>query len=297
MKSYRVVTLDAFTTTPFAGNPCAVLPQAEGLTTEQMQAIARETNLPETAFVFPSDKASYRVRYFTPRHEVPFAGHPTIATSYLLALLEMVPLQEPVTTITLEFNVGVLPVDIRVENHAPVQAIMTQQLPVFGGQLPAEEIAAALGLQVSDLRSDCPAQVVSTGVPFLIVPALNVDVLGKMKVDRDLLYASLQKVGVNAAFVFCLGGFAADADTHARFIDPKSAMEDPFTGSASGSMGAYIIHHGLKPGPFLQIEQGHFVDRPGRGTLEIVQHDGKISAVRLAGAAVKVMEGQVNLES
>jgi len=114
MKEYAVVYIDAFTNTPFAGNPCAVLPMAEGLSDEQMQAIARETNLNETSYVLSSDKANFRVRYFTPRNEIPFAGHPTIATAFLLTRDGYISLQEPVTRITLEFKIGVLPMDIEV---------------------------------------------------------------------------------------------------------------------------------------------------------------------------------------
>ena len=297
MKSYRVITLDAFTNTPFAGNPCAVLPDADGLSDDQMQAIARETNLPETSFVLKSSKADFRVRYFTPRHEIPFAGHPTIATSFLLALEKRFPLHEPVTTISLEFNIGVLPVDIKVENEKPVQAIMTQQLPSFGKQLGAFETAPCFNLAVEDLRSDAPVQVVSTGAAFLIVPVVNVDILGKVKMDRDKLSDLLDKVGVGAAFMFSLGGFDKDVDTHARLLDPKGTFEDPFTGSAAGAMGAYIVHYGLKKGPFLHAEQGYFVRRPGRGTLEITQLAGEITAVKLAGSAVMVMEGNIYLQN
>ena len=115
VKTYRIAYVDAFTREPLKGNPCAILPEASGLTDEEMQAIARETNLSETSFVFPSTQADFRVRYFTPREEIPFAGHPTIATTYLLAQEGLIPLQEPSTIIQLEFKVGVLPVELFVQ--------------------------------------------------------------------------------------------------------------------------------------------------------------------------------------
>jgi trans-2,3-dihydro-3-hydroxyanthranilate isomerase len=294
---YRIITLDAFTATPFEGNPCAILPEADGLTTDQMQSIARETNLPETAFVYRSDKADFRVRYFTPRHEVPFAGHPTIATAFMLAQEKMVKLQEPVTTVQLEFNIGVLPVEIRVENDEPVEAIMTQQLPVFGMQLTAAETAPCFNIAENDIRSDAPVQVVSTGAAFLLVPVTGVDVLGRLKMDREYLSVLLDKAGVGAAFVFSLGGFDPTADTHARMQDPKNAFEDPYTGSAAGGMGAYIVHYGLKQAGIMRAEQGHFVGRPGMGLLEITANGREITCVRLAGAAVKVMDGNLFLKS
>ena len=293
MKEYKIIYIDAFTRIPYTGNPCAVLPQAEGLTVEQMQAIARETNLNETAFVFKSTKAHFKVRYFTPRNEIPFAGHPTIATVYMLAEEGLIPLKEPVIHISLEFEIGVLPVDIEIKHGKPVRVIMTQKAPTFGMTLSPEEVAPCFGLRVSDLRSDCPSQVVGTGVPFLMVPARDINVLAKVRMDRDTLAKLLDKAGIGAAFMFCLGGFMKEADTHARFFDPRGTSEDPYTGSATGAMGCYVIHYGLKKGPTLVAEQGNFVKRPGDGVIEIGGSPQQIENVRLGGAAVRVLEGKL----
>lgn len=293
LKNYRFVTLDAFTTTPFCGNPCAVLPEADGLTGEQMQQIARETNMPETAFVTRSEKANYRVRYFTPRSEVSFAGHPTIATSFLLAQEKMIPLDGSSVTTRLEFNIGILPVEIRLENGQPVESIMTQALPTYGATLSTAETAPCFGLAESDLRDDCPIQVVNTGAAFLIVAARSVDVLGKVVMDRPRLAHLLDRIGVSAAFMFSIGGFDPLADTHARMFDPRNAGEDPYTGSAAGCMGAFLVHYGLITGPKIIAEQGHFVHRPGVGVLDIRSENGAITSVRLAGSAVKTMEGRI----
>jgi trans-2,3-dihydro-3-hydroxyanthranilate isomerase len=295
VKTLRFITLDAFTTTPFSGNPCAVIPQADGLSDAQMQQIARETNQPESAFILLSEKANFRVRYFTPHHEVPFAGHPTIATAFLIALEKMAPMSGDGVTLSLEFNIGVLPVEINLKDGAPVEAVMTQQRPVFGAQCSAAETAAGLGLAEADLRAGCPVQVVSTGTPFLMAPVQSVDVLGRISLDRQKLMDLLKSAGVNAVFAFSIGGFDPAADTHARMFDPFTGHEDPYTGSAAGGMGAYVIQYGLKPGPFLMAEQGNFVGRPGMGRLEIARQDGTIRQVRLAGSAVKVMEGQIYL--
>lgn len=293
MKAYKILYLDAFTTVPFAGNPCAVVPNAEGLSSEQMQAIAQETNLSETAFVLPSENADFRVRYFMPHTELPFAGHPTIATSFLLAQNGMIPLEEPVTTLTLEFEIGVLPVDIEVKNGGPVQAVMTQQCPYFGPKFTAEKVAPCLGLKTSDLRNDCVPQVVSTGVSFLIVPIKDVEAVGKAKMDRDQLSTLCKKADVDAAFLFSIGGFDPETDTHARLFGPANASEDPYTGSAMGAMGAYVISNGLKEGPKLIAEQGHFIGRPGIGILEIGGTSDNITSVKLGGAAVKTLEGEI----
>src|SRR4030042_5123660 len=127
MRTYRIAYVDACTREPLKGNPCAILPNASGLTDEEMQAIARETNLSETSFVLSSTQADFRVRYFTPREEIPFAGHPTIATTYLLAQEGLIPLREPSTTIQLEFKVGVLPVELFVWGERVQRIVMTQK--------------------------------------------------------------------------------------------------------------------------------------------------------------------------
>ena len=133
MKQYRIIYLYAFTAEPFSGNPCAVLPQADGLTDRQMQQIAMETNLSETAFVFRSDKAAVKVRYFMPRKEIPFAGHPTIATAMMLAQEGFIPGGRSTVVIDFEFNIGILPVEIQLDAAGkPLNAVMTQQKPSFG---------------------------------------------------------------------------------------------------------------------------------------------------------------------
>jgi trans-2,3-dihydro-3-hydroxyanthranilate isomerase len=293
---YEIVYVDAFTRVAFSGNPCAVLPKATGLTDEQMQAISREVNLPESVFVFPSEQADFRVRIFTPRVEIPFAGHPTIAAGFVLAYEKALPLTEPITRMELEFSIGVLPVDIHVENAQPTRIVLTQQPPRFLGRIEAKEVAPCFALEVSDLRSDCPPQVVSTGVPFLVVPVCDLEVLGRVQMKRDLLADLCDRNGVSAAFMFCLGGFRPGVDTHARLFDPRSLIEDPFTGSATGAMGAYVIHYGLRPGPTIVAEQGHYVGRPGEGILEIVDAQNGVETVKLGGTAVRVLEGLIFVE-
>jgi trans-2,3-dihydro-3-hydroxyanthranilate isomerase len=294
MKSYRVVYVDAFTATPLTGNPCGVLPDARGLTDDEMQAIAAETNLSETAFVLPSERADFRARYFTPRRELPFAGHPTIATAFALAEEGLVKLAGPVTPLRLELGIGVIPVEIHSRDRkTPDRVVMTQQKPVFGQIFTATETASCLSLDISDLLTDPAPQVVSTGVPFLIVPARDVAALQKVQMQRDALVALCARAGVNAAFMFCLGGYTGEADTAARLLDPQGTSEDPYTGSATGCLGAYVVQYGLRPGPRLVAEQGHPLGRPGCGELEIVGSPGDIQAVRLGGAAVRSLEGRL----
>jgi trans-2,3-dihydro-3-hydroxyanthranilate isomerase len=302
--NYRIVTIDAFTSIPFSGNPCAVLPEAENLSERQMQLIARETNQPETSFVLPSAKGDFKVCYFTSRSRIPFAGHPTIATAFLLAQDGRIrpdsktDADGQTARVSFEFDIGVLPVEVRFDPAGrPERTVMSQPRPEFGLELAAREVASCFSLAEGDLLADVPSQVVSTGVPFLIVPARSLEVLKKIEMDRSRLRGLLRKAEAAAVFMFCLEGFEPDADTHARLLDPDGTMEDPFTGSASGCMGAYIVHHGLKPGASFRLEQGHLVGRPGRGLLEIIGDQRAISGIKLSGSAVKTMEGTILIES
>lgn len=250
--------VDAFTAVPFTGNPCAVVTDADGIEPADMLRIARETNAPETAFVLASDKADVRVRYFMPRGEIPFAGHPTIATGHLLRELGVL---KPGTA-RFEFAIGVLPVDIR-----PDRVIMTQPPAVPDTCADAGTTAQALGLQASDLREGLPCQLMRGGVSFLMVPVRELAALRRINMDRPALKAVLAPLGVSAAYVFAPEGVEPETDVHARLIDPDNAGEDPFTGSAAGCMASYMHAHGLCSGTRIRLEQGHILDRPGTGEL------------------------------
>ncbi len=199
-----------------------------------MQAIARETNLSETSFVFPPTQADFRVRYFTPQEEIPFAGHPTIATTYLLAQEGLTPLLEPSTIIQLEFKVGVLPVELFVSGVQVKRIVMTQKKTIFGVTFSQKEVSPCFNLTPSDLRSDCLSHVVSTGLPFLIAPAKDLSVLEKLQINRDALSRLCQKANVSDAFMFCLGGFEPESDTHARLLDPSVHPKIPSQGLPLG---------------------------------------------------------------
>ncbi|MEJ2134001.1 MAG: PhzF family phenazine biosynthesis protein [Desulfofustis sp.] len=292
MKKYRVIYLDAFTSEPFTGNPCAVLPDADGLTDSQMQKIASETNLSETAFVFRSEKAEVKVRYFSPRSEVPFAGHPTIATAMMLALEKKVPGAKATVVIDFEFNIGVLPVEIKLDSTGrPYEAIMTQQKPSFDGIVAKDELSRCLGLEKSDFIEGMPLQIISTGVPFLMAPVKGMAILKDVRIDRSLLGSLLEQIGVDAVYTFCLEGFEKDTDAYGRLLTSAASSEDYFTGSAAGCMGAYIARYGLHPGPVLKVGQGHLLGRPGTGTVEIIGSNAEIETIKVGGCAVKTMDG------
>lgn len=276
--------VDAFTKTPFTGNPCAVVPEADDLLDEEMERIARETNAPETVFVLASKEADIRVRCFMPRGEIAFAGHPTIAAGHLLRELGTL----GIGTARFAFNIGVLPVDI-----APDSVTMTQPPAVPGVCVDSARTARALGLEISDLREGLPCRFMQGGVGFLLVPVRDYAVLGRLCMDRAALREILSEQGVSAAYVFAPQGVDPASDFHARLIDPDNAGEDPFTGSAAGCMASYVHAHGVCPGLHLRLEQGHLLQRPGIGDLELVlsAEGPELQAVRLSGAAVTTARG------
>lgn len=289
---YRFYYLDAFTTNRFEGNPCAVFPEADGMSEKEMQSLAKETNLPETAFVLASDQADFKVRYFTPRNEIPFAGHPTIATAFLLADQGRIKLQGTRTTVQFEFNIGVLPVEVEAQNSGAIERVgMQQQNPVFGETVDVNEFAPLLGLNSADFIPDAPIQVVSTGVAFLMVPLKSVELVRKADMNRPELRKLLSGLGLNAMFVCTPHGFTADGDTFARLMDPDNAGEDPYTGSATGCMGSYFYHYGVISNPRMVCQQGHLLGRPGEGIIQLEGEPGEITNVKLYGKAVASLQG------
>ena len=296
MRRYTVIQVDAFTPTPLQGNPCAVLPDARGLTEVEMQAIAREMNLSETAFVFPSDKADFRFRYFTPATEIPLAGHPTLSTAHVLVEEGRIPLKDGKAIFTMELNVGVLPVEIVSREGNVTHVVMTQKKPEFGRTFEHSEVAPIFGLSVDDLDTRFQPQIVSTGTPQLMVLAKSLAELKRIHSDFYALREFSDRGKFFSAHVFCLGGFSPNADTHARHYAPEGGIaEDPFTGSASGGMGAYIVRHGILPGSRFHIEQGHLCGRPGEGDVEVVGPRQDIATVKVGGPAITVMRGELIL--
>src|SRR5947207_3098700 len=313
MSQYRFTQLDVFTDRPFCGNPLAVFPNAEGLSDEQMQQIAREMNLSETVFVLPpeGDAALRRLRIFTPTSELPFAGHPVVGTWYCLAGEGVVPLPENgngSTTVEKECGIGVLPVEIEFEDGEPSRVVMTQGKFEIRGEIedPHEQadIARALGLTREDLDESLPIQAVSTGNTMLLVPLRSLADLGHCRVNQPLLdeiFARSEVLkGLNGTGCYAFTRETleiGEARAHARFFVGMNIGEDPATGSAAGPLGGYLVHHGATnvdpvDGVYkFVIEQGDFINRPSRIGLEVKGEPGKIEEVRVSGSSVVVARG------
>jgi trans-2,3-dihydro-3-hydroxyanthranilate isomerase len=292
-RTYPFFYVDAFTENPFEGNPCAVFPVAEGLSDSEMQKIAMETNLSETAFVFRSDKADFKVRYFTPGCEIPFAGHPTIATAYILAREKHIPLTGKSTTLQFEFNIGVLPVEILTAGDGDLDMIgMQHRLPEFGETVDLHQIAGLMGLAPEDFIPGAPVQVVSTGVSFLMAPLRTADLVAKAELNRRGIKKLLAGLSGNVIFVFAPQGYTSEGDTFARLMDPDNAGEDSYTGSATGCMGCYLYHYGIIKKQRMVCEQGHLLGRPGKGIIELEGSPENITRVRLFGKGTVSLKGE-----
>ncbi len=295
MPEYEVRIVDAFTNERYAGNPCAVVSRAEGLTDAQMQAIARELSLSESAFVTPSERADFRVRFFTPRKEIPLAGHPTIATMHTLAEEGRIEIGDEPRRIVQELSVGVLPVDLERRADGRVRTIMTQVAPEFRRELDRNVYATALGVSPENLREDVPVQVVSTGTPQAMVPVTSLGVLESLRPDLQHL-SDLEAMGQYfSTHVFTLETYEPANRAHSRhFAASAGIVEDPVTGSATGAMAAYLWRYGLLRERAYTVEQGHIIGRPGFVEVEVEGTDDPNdipTRVRIAGSATTVLRG------
>jgi len=298
---YPLRTVDVFTERALAGNPLAVVLGAEGLSSETMQAVAREVNLSETTFVLPAEHGgTARVRIFTPHAELPFAGHPTIGTAWVLLDEGVVP--EPADGLTLEEGIGL--VLVRVERTQAVSVLWMTHPAVRFGEIVEEraQIAAALGLPESEFASGIPIQIASTGVPFLYVALKDARAVDAATSSGERLANVLARYGSPPVFLF------ARQDSlrlYSRMFGPHSLtqiVEDPATGSASGPLGAFAVRYGLVPGAAsvdIVSEQGTRMGRQSFVHTKLGYTDGDETPERIevGGSVVPVMTGRLTIES
>ena len=293
---------DVFTTMPFGGNPVAVIPDAQGLSDLELQQVAREMNLSETVFVLPPTEpaASVKIRIFTPTQEIPFAGHPVIGAFYILGKLKRFPVQEPMTRALYECNIGLFPVDIHARGGEIRRVVMSQPKPEFLGTIDAVqdvfEIANALGLAKRVITgTSYPVEVVSTGLPVIIVPVRTLTAVKSIVPNTGAINDVCAKHGANGLMVFTTITVEALSAVHTRmFASPIGVVEDPATGSASGALGAYLVQHGaveVRPVTEITAEQGYELDRPSRIFIEVESEDDAIQNVKVGGQAVMLIEG------
>lgn len=296
MPTYPFMQVDAFTTQRLGGNPCAIIFKADDLSDAQMLAIAKENNLSETSFVLTPTRTDAKLRYFTPAEEIPLAGHPTIATIFALVETGYLKLTGDVTRISLELTAGIIPVEIHATNGVVQKVVMFQKKPQFLATIPAAEVMPVFGLTVEDVLPNVPLQIVSTGTPQLMIPVRELDALRRIQIDIPAYTALRDKTKFFCPHVFCTQGVTPTGNTFARdFGVPPDSAEDPFTGSATGGMAAYLWRYGLIAQPTFIAEQGHWMGRPGQAQVEVVGSRDDIETVKVGGSAVTVIRGEMVL--
>ncbi len=291
---HRYYTMDVFTNNRFEGNPLAIFTDGDGLSNDQMQAVAREMNLAETVFVQkPTDeRALARLRIFTTQQELKLAGHPVVGTWFLLAQLGVVPAQEGGVHVMQETGAGILPVEIRFKDGRPQRVTMTQTEAKFRpSKIKKAALAKALGVSLKDFGAGLEPESVSTGIFNLMVPFRNRAALSKIAMNISELRKLL---GSNATMAYCFA-LSGNGKAFSRGMLPWEIYEDPATGSAAGSLGAYLVRHGkLAAGHTLSILQGEEMGRPSHIEVEVSQ-SGKKLVPRVSGAAVRVFEGTMSI--
>ncbi|HEY7213664.1 MAG TPA: PhzF family phenazine biosynthesis protein [Thermoanaerobaculia bacterium] len=297
---YHFFTCDVFTSTRFGGNPLAVLPQAEGLSTGQMQQIAREFNFSETTFVFPADAGHTRkVRIFTPVTEIPFAGHPNVGTAFVLAAAgELGPLDAPLT-VTFEEKAGVVPIAIERRQDGTIRCELSAPEPLSLGKiLSVTSLASALSLAESDIVTTThPPRVASVGLPFILVELKDRAALERARIHMDGLH-QIAAEGVTPDILFYIHS-GDEFDIRARMFAPLDGVpEDPATGSANCALAALLAHHNAAAdGDFRwRIAQGVEMGRPSLLEALTEKRDGKVVATRIGGASVLVSEGFLEID-
>ena len=298
MSQLPFLLVDAFTTEPLRGNPCAVVLDADDLGPGLRQRLAREFNQSETAFVNRSAPGSteFTVRFFTPAEEIPLAGHPTIAT--VTALLHagrvVLPAAGEALVLTLHLLHGPIRVDVLPgAAGAPALVWMTQRPPIFGAMHAPEAVLPLFGLGPDDLLPGAPIQTVSTGTPQLMILLRDHAALRRAHV-ADAAGLGRYRAGSDffSPHLFCLGGVTPVGYTFARhFGTPPDVSEDPVTGSATGGMAAYLWHHGYLNSPEFIAEQGHDMGRAGTVQVRISGPREAIAAVQIGGTGVVVLDG------
>jgi trans-2,3-dihydro-3-hydroxyanthranilate isomerase len=260
-----------------------------------MQQIPRELNLSECTYVLPPDDPAnqFKVRIFTPAQELPMAGHPTIGTGFVLARMGLIP-SGNVVTIRLEEGVGVIPVEIRSKGGQPDLILMDQPLPTFGEvYADRDALAALLGIDAAGLDARYPAQIVSSGVPFLFIPIIDLATMRQLRLRMDVWERQFRDAALGF-FMFTQEAERPASTVHCRMFAPAAGVaEDPATGAAHGPLGGYLIKYGIVGGDQVTFlsEQGVEMGRPSLITVMVESRDGAISRVRVGGQCQSIGEG------
>jgi trans-2,3-dihydro-3-hydroxyanthranilate isomerase len=288
LKMMEFFVVNSFAEKPFGGNPAAVFPEAAGLDSVTMQAIARQMNLVETVFVTPPEEAGtdFLFRYFTPGEELPIAGHPTIAAVVALVKSGMIDLDSK-RTCRIQTAKGTCEVTIQGDADSPC-VFMGQPQPVFGAVVTdRQRVADALGIGLEDLLPGLPVAAVDTGLGHLVVPVKSLDALFRVQRRLEPLRALCSSCGIREVQAFAFRALKPANHLHTRNICPREGIEDPACGVGNGALGAYLMQYDTdKPELDLRAEQGTMIDMPCVIQIIARRHGGIRVSV---GGAGKVM--------
>src|SRR5450432_630625 len=293
MRRFALVQVDVFTKNRLEGNALAVVTDATGLTDAEMQALAKETNLSETTFVFPRDAATeksrgVRVRIYTIAEELPFAGHPTLGTAFVLRAAGAAP------EIVLDLNVGSVPVRYEETPGQPSFGEMRQRDPEFGPRHDADTISRVTGLALKDIDTSVPIESVSTGMFFTVIPIKTLAALQSLRIDLHAGSEYLRKSGGKFFYFVSRETVNPAARLHSRMLFYNG--EDPATGSAAGCAAAWMAAYGIAaPNERVLIEQGLEMKRPSELFVRADRDGGTVRNVRVGGHCVEVMRGEITL--
>jgi trans-2,3-dihydro-3-hydroxyanthranilate isomerase len=297
------ILVDVFTSRPFGGNQLAVFTEGAALSASEMQELAHEMNFSESTFVMPPDSSgARRVRIFTPTVEVPMAGHPTVGTAWVLASRGEIALKSASVDATLHLGIGPVTVTVESTGGKPDFVWMAHREAEFGAKrTDVERFAAALGIAPTDIRSDLPIQIVSTGFPFVFVPLRSIEALGRCYPNKAAI-AALFKAGPREQppliYMF-VAEQSEEFSVRSRMFAPFNGIaEDPATGSAAAPFGAYAATYGLiKPAPKTEflIQQGVEMGRPSEIRVEVTRKESGAFAIRIGGRCAIVGEGSMFL--
>ena len=300
-RKYNLYQIDSFTKEKFVGNPAGVITNADGLTSDEMQKIARELNNSETAFIFSSNNNEYDVhtRFFTPTNEVPICGHATIAAHYARAIENNL----NTSRVYHKTGAGILPVDIVKENN-DYKITMTQGKVEFGDIIEGinrKKLLSAINISDDDLLECYPIQIVSTGHSKVMVGIKKIETLNKIKPNYDLLSTLSNIIKCNGYYVFTVDSQDSDILIHGRMFAPAIGInEDPVTGNANGPLGAYLVHHKLVKcdnSSFLfKAKQGEAIKRSGIVEVEVIIENNEPVEIKISGNAVIVFKSELLLE-
>lgn len=300
-RKYNLYQIDSFTKDKFVGNPAGVITNADGLTSDEMQKIARELNNSETAFIFSSNSDEYdvHIRFFTPTNEVPICGHATIAAHYARAIENML----NTSRVYHKTGAGILPVDIVKENK-DYKITMTQGKIEFGDIIQGinrKKLLSAINISDNDLLENYPIQIVSTGHSKVMVGIKNIAILNEMKPNYDALSKLSHIIKCNGYYVFTVDSQDSDVLVHGRMFAPAIGInEDPVTGNANGPLGAYLVHHKLinhNNSLFrFKAKQGEAIKRSGIIEVEVGIENNTPVEVKISGNAVIVFKSELLLQ-